>query len=73
MGSKNQRGESTLFLVRIWAVELSDGSSGWSGKVQHVVSGEAHTFRDKAELLACLAAMLISEVVSGQNEGRQEE
>jgi hypothetical protein len=74
MELKNQRGESTLFLVRIWAVEMSDGNSGWSGKVQHVVSGEAHTFRDQSELLACLAAMLISEVVhGGTNGGKKDE
>jgi hypothetical protein len=72
MALKNQRGESTLFLVRIWAVELSDGSSGWSGKVQHVVSGEAHTFRNQAELLNWLATMLMSEVVPRQNGRRQE-
>jgi hypothetical protein len=64
---KGQRpGTSHLFLVRLWegpgegtGVEgASDGE--WKGKVQHVVSGEAHNFEDLPSLLDYLRAMMAS-------------
>jgi hypothetical protein len=49
---------SFLFLVRLWAEEDAGGATAWCGKVQHVTSGEAHTFRDWAALVALLRTML---------------
>jgi hypothetical protein len=45
-------------LVRLWAEEDTAGGTEWCGKVQHVTSGEAHTFRDWAALVALLRTML---------------
>jgi hypothetical protein len=50
--------DSQLFLVRLWAEEESDGEVEWHGKLQHVVSGEAHTFRSCPGLIEVLLAML---------------
>ncbi len=43
------RGPSQLFLLRIW---LNDGHSenDWHGRVQHAVTGEAHSFKTCVEL-----------------------
>jgi hypothetical protein len=49
---------SYVFLVRLWAEEDTSGAPAWCGKVQHVTSGEAHTFRDWPALVAQLRAML---------------
>jgi hypothetical protein len=49
---------SYVFLVRLWAEEDTNGIPAWCGKVQHVTSGEAHTFRDWPALVAQLRAML---------------
>lgn len=59
---------SHLFLVRLWEASL-DGTGAhttkdgtlereWKGKVQHVISGESHTFQDLAALLDYLRAMM---------------
>ena len=49
---------SQLFLVRLWTEEDAEGEPTWCGKVQHVTSGEAHTFRDWSALVALLRTML---------------
>ncbi len=47
-----------LFMLRMWREDLGEGYSEWRGKVQHVVSGEAHYFRDWSGLIACLQQIL---------------
>jgi hypothetical protein len=49
--------DSHLFLVRVWAGARAE-ESGWRGKVQHVVSGEAHTFDGWPTLIGLLLEML---------------
>jgi hypothetical protein len=49
---------SHLFLVRLWAEDAGGGDPAWCGKVQHVTSGEAHTFRDWPALVSLLLTML---------------
>jgi hypothetical protein len=49
---------SCLFTVRLWPEELGDGGSEWRGRVQHVLSGEAHYFRDWPALVEALREML---------------
>jgi hypothetical protein len=62
---------STLFLVRVWRGDVSQGQQAWRGKVQHAVSGESHHFDDWAEMLAWLVAMLGSDVVPKPGERRE--
>ena len=50
--------QSQLFTVRLWAEDLGDGRTEWRGQVQHVISGEAHYFREWPTLIAWLVAML---------------
>ena len=49
---------SHLFTVRLWAEELDESRAEWRGKVQHVISGEAHYFREWSKLADCILAML---------------
>jgi hypothetical protein len=42
----------------MWTGGEGDGSIEWRGKVQHVVSGEAHHFQDWPTLTHLLLAML---------------
>ena len=67
-GKVQRPAASHLFLVRLWeeapygpdAHKNTNGAAGreWKGKVQHVVSGESHTFQDLASLLDYLRAMM---------------
>lgn len=41
---------SHLFTVRLWREDLGDDHVEWRGQVQHVLSGEAHYFREWREL-----------------------
>jgi hypothetical protein len=49
---------SHLFLVRLWPDSADPARHEWYGRVQHVVSGEAHTFEDWATLIEWLRGML---------------
>ena len=48
---------SHLFTVRLWPKDLGEGQVEWRGKVQHVLSGEAHYFREWQELNTQLLGM----------------
>lgn len=52
MSSDRLSTPSYLFTVRLWCEDLGDGQIRWRGQVKHVLSGEAHWFRDWKELLA---------------------
>jgi hypothetical protein len=54
-----------LFAVRIWLEPLSEGQAEWRGKVEYVLTGEQHYFRDWLTLIAHLKAMLPAERASG--------
>jgi hypothetical protein len=49
---------SHLFLVRLWPDGADSAGHEWYGRVQHVVSGEAHTFEDWATLIEWMRGML---------------
>lgn len=49
---------SQLFVLRIWQENLGEGHREWRGKVQHMISGDAHYFREWAGLIACLQQIL---------------
>ena len=52
----NQDQHSHLFLVRYWSEEAGD-QKALRGRVQHVLSGEAHTFHDWPTLVDLLLEM----------------
>ena len=56
-----QHSLSHLFLVRVWTEPSSQEEPDvtWTGKIQHVKSGEAHTFHDWQTLVALLAEMAL--------------
>lgn len=59
---QQQEHDSHLFLVRFWKAETNDAPEPryrkeMSGRVQHVLSGEAHTFHDWPTLVDLMLAM----------------
>jgi len=59
MSSERSHPSSHLFAVRLWVEDLGDEQIEWRGQVQHVLSGEAHYFRDWPELETHLLAMVL--------------
>ena len=57
--SLEYRGPSQLFLLRVWLDESNEND--WHGRVQHIVTGEAHYFQTCAELRRVIRAMLAPE------------
>jgi hypothetical protein len=49
---------SHLFTLRLWQEPLGDGRFEWRGKVQYVLSGRAHYFRDWPALVCYLEEKL---------------
>lgn len=58
MGTTGHLEQSQLFLVRLWSDPASDGKVEWHGRMQHVLSGEAHSFGNLTMLLDLLLAVL---------------
>ena len=66
---------SQFFLVRLWSDPASDGKVEWHGRLQHVLSGKAHSFGNLAMLLDLLIAVLPAaspdaEALPGHDEER---
>jgi hypothetical protein len=78
MNSQHDRG-SHLFLVRLWSEEMEKlgelGEVGdqkgweWRGRVQHVLSGEAHTFHDWPTLIRLLLEMAETDGIEARAQG----
>jgi hypothetical protein len=69
MSRRNGHHRSQLFLVRLWVGDVGDDSKAeWSGRVQHVLSGQAHSFHDWLGLIDLLLAML-PPLEAGQQTG----
>ena len=62
---------SHLFTVRLWWEDLGAGQVQWRGQVQHVLSREAHYFRDWPELETHLMAMVLQGERAGAAEAIQ--
>ncbi len=61
MGADKAPNKSRLFLVRLWQERDDEhGEEAWRGRVLHVVSGKAGSFREWPELVN-----LLTEVLSG--------
>lgn len=63
---------SISFLVRMWATESYGEESEWSGKVQHLISGQARPFRSWLELQAAMTEMLQAENEAARVTRREE-
>ncbi len=50
--------DSQMFLVRLWPEAGVDGETEWHGKLQHVLTGQARTFRGCPDLIEALLEML---------------
>ena len=50
-------GSSQLFLLRVW-LDNAHSENDWRGRVQHAVTGEAHSFHTCAELKRIVHNML---------------
>jgi hypothetical protein len=56
MKSGQSLDHSQPFLLRVWKEEGEEGAVAWCGKLQHIVNGDSHLFRDWATLAALLEA-----------------
>ncbi len=64
---------SHLFLVRFWNEQSNDHThKELRGRVQHVLSGEAHTFRDWQMLVELLREMAEAEGIEAELHGTQQ-
>jgi hypothetical protein len=56
MDLSNERGRSSshLFLLRLWAEDESNAQDMWSARLQHIFTGETHTFRACPQLVDVL-------------------
>jgi hypothetical protein len=63
---------SHLYTVRLWKSRRTKGAEEWCGRVQHVISGEAHSFQGWLQLLNHLEEMSAMPGAVGEviNEGR---
>ena len=57
MSIGRRSGRPHLFLVRVWVEQAGKEQAEWCGKVQQVVSGETHSFRNWPMLVDLLQAM----------------
>ncbi len=64
MDTPLQRPHSHLFTVRVWKEEVGTDRTEWRGKVQLLTSGDVRYFREWADLVPLLLALL-SEFESG--------
>lgn len=58
MNQQHPQPSSHLFTVRLWVEVLGGGQTEVRCKVQHVLSGETHYFREDSALLAYLTTKL---------------
>lgn len=58
MNKGRQPNSSSLFLVRLWVDEATEKDAAWRGRVVHVLSGQAHDFRDWQTLSRLLLEMM---------------
>jgi hypothetical protein len=63
-----QEQDSYLFLVRFWKEQGRDRKE-WRGRVQHVLSGEAHTFGDWPALIDLMLEMAETEGIEAGGSG----
>jgi hypothetical protein len=54
MEVSEKNGSSHLFLLRLWADDEDERQGEWSARLQHVFSGETHTFRACPQLVDML-------------------
>ncbi|NCC34617.1 MAG: hypothetical protein EOM24_21760 [Chloroflexia bacterium] len=62
---------SHLFTVRLWNEVVSENCTEWRGKVQHVLSGEMHYFRDWPTLITFLSEMSAGASLAQSNDESQ--
>jgi hypothetical protein len=54
----SQQPPSHLFSLRLWQEDLGAGRMEWRGRLQHVLSGNTHHFREWNTLIELLLTML---------------
>jgi hypothetical protein len=57
MDKGEEQGRSHLFLLRLWPEDGGAAHSEWSARLQHVFSGETHTFRACPQLVDVLLGL----------------
>ncbi len=70
--NSRQDGHSHLFMVRLWSEAVED-HKGWRGRVQHVLSGETHPFRDWSTLVSLFLEMAETDRIEAEQPEEQAE
>jgi hypothetical protein len=68
MNISKEEDRSQLFLLRVWTEDETDPQSEWSARLQHVFSGESHTFRACPQLVEVLLRLSDAEGQDPQEE-----
>src|SRR3954452_24255802 len=73
MKPRQPQDDSQPFLLRVWKEEIEGGGFAWSGRLQHIVKGDAHLFRSWIGLIELLETNLQDDSSNGQQgEGGEE-
>lgn len=77
--SSSKYKRTNLFLLRVWCDDADENGDDdeapcrvWHGRVQRTVSGEAHSFEAKDDLIAVLESMLYKDREDVPGQGRSE-
>jgi hypothetical protein len=68
MNISKEEDRSQLFLLRVWAEDETGSYGEWSARLQHVFSGESHTFRACPQLVEVLLRLSDAEGQDPQEE-----
>ena len=68
MNMSKEESKSHLFLLRVWTEDETDLPGEWSARLQHVFSGESHTFRACPQLVDVLLRLSGGEGQTPQDE-----
>jgi hypothetical protein len=70
MDGGKQHTQSHLLLLRVWADDRSSpqAQGEWKGRLQHVLSGEARTFRACPQLIDLVLELLATDGHRDNNE-----
>ena len=71
MEVSKEHGRSHLYLLRLWSENESNLQGEWSARIQHVFSGETHTFQACPQIVDVLLKLSGGEE-TGEAEGSRQ-
>jgi hypothetical protein len=68
MEASKERSRSYLYLLRLWSEDESNLQGEWRARIQHIFSGETHTFQACPQIVDVLLKLS-----GGEESGQAEE